>query len=161
MSTVRRTSSMLLIAAVLAVAGCSTADSSVVTSSTPEASSPTPEAQFDVADGLRGCYPGCYRYQRVTPGSLAAGTYTTQYFLAGTLSLELGEGWSGIEDSTGELKFLFPREGIHGVAFRLDDVVVGPPGEEVTATRDVEGWLEFFRTDPRVVASEPASVDDR
>ncbi len=158
MSIVCRTSSMLLIAVVLAVAGCSTDDPSVVTSPTPEASSQTPEAQFDVADGLQGCYPGCNSYQRVTPGPLPAGTYTTEYFLAGALSLELSEGWSGIEDSTGELKFLFPGDWKYGVAFRLDDVVVGPSGAETTATRDVEGWLGFLRTDPRVITSEPAAA---
>lgn len=148
----------MLVSAVLAVAGCSTAGPSTATSSP----SPAPsEASFTVADGLQGCYPGCYGYQRVTPGPLPAGTYTTKYFLAGELSLELGEGWNGIEDSTGELKLLFPGETMggnysYGAAFRVDDIVVGPPGTDVTSTPDVKGWLGFFQSDPRVVVSEPA-----
>jgi hypothetical protein len=105
------------------------------------------------AEEVPGCYPGCSPYERVTPGHIDAGEYRTEWFFDATLALTLGDGWYGIEDSTGELKLVPPEGEDYGMSFWLDHFVVD--GDEQVTGLSAQEWIDWHVTNPQLVVSDP------
>jgi hypothetical protein len=80
---------------------------------------------------IPGCLPKCWFGHSKTPG-LLSGAYTTSYFFGGGLTVVAPDGWTGYEDSTGEL-------------------AIGPTGIDDAR---VELWIDVY------AAKDPAGTPD-
>jgi hypothetical protein len=148
------------VVAVLCISGCAqpatTPRADPAGSTSAEPTSDISAAAAVAAEEVPGCYPGCSTYERVTPGAIAAGEYNSEWFFAGKLALSLGDGWSGIEDSTGELKLVPPGGQDYGMSFWLDHFVV-EDGKALSGLTAAE-WIGWHVDHPQLVVSQPASV---
>jgi hypothetical protein len=107
----------------------------------------------DLVDGEADpCLPLCVT-GLVRPGPLREGTYQTQWFFGGYMTIEMDGTWTGIEDSTGEFKIAPADDPEYGISFALDlyPVADGERVEDVPLT--AEGLLSWLRANPRLVVS--------
>ena len=51
---------------------------------------------------IQGCAPQCLPPNITYPGNVPKGTYKTEYFFAGQMTVVFDKGWAVSEDSTGE-----------------------------------------------------------
>lgn len=82
-------------ATVLLIGGCGDDSASDKESST-GARAPTATAT------VQGCAPQCLPPNITFPGNVPKGTYKTEYFFAGQMTVVFDKGWAVSEDSTGE-----------------------------------------------------------
>lgn len=82
-------------ATVLLIGGCGDDSASDKESST-SARAPTATAT------IQGCAPQCLPPNITYPGNVPKGTYKTEYFFAGQMTVVFDKGWAVSEDSTGE-----------------------------------------------------------
>lgn len=61
-----------------------------------------PSASPTSAPSLKGCVPECLAQNAASIGPVAAGPYTTLYFLDKALTLTYGSGWTVLDDTTNE-----------------------------------------------------------
>jgi hypothetical protein len=138
--------------AIVALAGCG-AQSGTSATAMPTA---TPSSS-----GIAGCVPECI-HGGTDPGTLAAGPYTTQYFLAGHLTVTFAATWESHHDHTQE--FSAAPSGLwdtHRVLFWSDILPIGPDGKQVAGvSRTTAGMLEWFAARPNLLVSNrhPASI---
>ena len=83
-------------AAVLLIGGCGD-DSSSDKQTTKSAQTPT-----ETTATIQGCAPQCLPPNITEPGEVPKGTYKTEYFFAGQMTVVFDKGWAVGEDSTGE-----------------------------------------------------------
>jgi hypothetical protein len=140
-------------AAVFVIGGCGDASSS-----DKETSKSNP-ARTETTATIRGCAPQCLPPDYTEPGKVPRGTYKTEYFFAGQMTVVFDKGWEVGEDSTGEFasaenktpdlrvifwEDVFPTRHKQGLAR-----VEGVPG-----TADgVVGWL---RANPNLSVTTPS-----
>jgi hypothetical protein len=94
-----------------------------------------------------------------TPGSLAAGVrYQTRWFFGGYMTLAPQAGWSGREDSSGELKLILPGEDEYGVGFALDLFPVRGQRPVKPRLTTVRQWISWYRHNPSLEASREAAA---
>ena len=93
-------------------------------------------------------------YGRVTPGQIPSGRYQTRWFFGGYMTINVGPGWSSLEDSTAELHLFPPEDQEYGLHFRLDSFPVAD-GQRVTdVSNTAEALIDWLRSDPRLTVSE-------
>ncbi len=88
---------LVAFAAVLFIGGCGD------DSSSDKETSKSPQAQTEPTEPIQGCAPQCLPPNFTEPGKVPEGTYTTEYFFAGQMTVVFNKGWAVGEDSTGEL----------------------------------------------------------
>jgi hypothetical protein len=118
-------------AVALAVTGCgggsgndsaatpSATASTVAGSASGSGLAPRPDLPPLAKGELAACLPLCAK-GRVVPGDLPLGAYQTQWFFGGYMTLRTERAWTGLEDSTGELKIAPATDSEYGVGFALD-----------------------------------------
>ena len=125
-------------------------------------SAPPSAAASPAITPIPGCLPACVTGERMVPGDLPAGDYTTRYFFGGQLTVTLPAGWSGFEDSTGEFGLRSPRGDGGALLFWIDIyAAIDPGGEPVPGVeRTVEGVLGWLRENPNleVLKERPATL---
>ena len=82
-------------AAVFVIGGCGDDSSDTETSK-------SNEARTETTATIRGCAPQCLPPDYTEPGKVPKGTYETEYFFAGQMTVVFDKGWEVGEDSTGE-----------------------------------------------------------
>jgi hypothetical protein len=96
------------------------------------------------------------------PGTLPAGPYTTQYFLAGQLAVQIASAWESHEDQPVEFSTApLGKWDVHRVLFWSDILPVGPDGKQVgDPPRTAAGMLAWLatRANLRVSQPEPATI---
>jgi hypothetical protein len=98
-------------------------------------------------------------FGRVTPGSMPPGPYQTTWFFGGYMMLELGAGWSSLEDSVTELHLFPPLEDEYGLHFGLDIHAVDD-GERVAGVPNTaEAFIEWLRSNPKLSTTEPTAAE--
>jgi hypothetical protein len=132
-------------------------------SSTPSASSPVAVTSSGPAPTpIPGCLPACVVGALNRPGALEAGDYQTRHFFGGLFTVTVPSGYTGHEDSTGELAF----QTSHNLSAILDfwlDVypIVDPTGTAVAGVEmTADGVLSWIQDNPNVavISREPAAI---
>lgn len=153
---------LALACALLPLVGCSSTTSSD-TAPTPTTSptavdskAPAPDTVgglkprsylLELRDGeAAGCLPGCASDGRTRPGRLPNGTYQTEWFFGGYMTLTQDIGWSGLEDSTGELKLIPPGGTDYGVGFALDVFPVRGDRAVDPKPGTIREWIRWYRS---------------
>jgi hypothetical protein len=121
----------------------SAAASTVAGSASGSELAPRPDLPPLVEGELAACLPLCAK-GLVVPGDLPLGAYQTQWFFGGYMTLRMERAWTGLEDSTGELKIAPATDSEYGVGFALDlyPVLSGQRVDGVPLTAaGMLGWL--------------------
>ena len=106
-----------------------------------------------------GCLPQCEGGRLTRPGALPIGEpYQTVWFFGGYMTLTFDTAWIGIEDSTGELKVAPAPDPEYGVGIALDLYPVDRGIRVPDVPNTGEAMLEWLRSNPRLVVSEPSNV---
>jgi hypothetical protein len=156
-------------AVALAVTGCggaagqdssdtpSAAPSTVAGSASGSGLAPRPDLPPLVEGELAACLPLCAK-GLVNPGELPLGTYQTQWFFGGYMTLRFERAWTGIEDSTGELKIAPATDSEYGVGFALDlyPVLNGQRVDGVPLT--TAGMLDWLAGNSNLELSKPTAT---
>ena len=108
---------------------------------------------------IPGRLPQCVTGELTVPGDLPAGDYTTQNFFGGQLTVTLPAGWSGFEDSTGELGLRSPTVGGADGAALLFWIDIYP--RDRSSSEPVPGVEPTVAGAPRVAPGEPESRGPR
>jgi hypothetical protein len=118
---------------------------------------PRPDLPPLVEGELAACLPLCAK-GRVVPGDLPLGTYQTQWFFGGYMTLSFERAWTGLEDSTGELKIAPATDSEYGVGFALDlhPVLNGRQVNGVPMT--AAGLLDWLDGSPNLGVSKPTAT---
>jgi hypothetical protein len=108
---------------------------------------------------IRGCVPECLS-GGTDPGRIPPGSYTTQYFFDGHLTVTFRKAWVSHEDQPvefsakpevkpeGEVKFWEDIIPVEGKTFELKHRAKGVP---ITTA----GWLQWLRNNPNLRVSDP------
>ena len=110
---------------------------------------------------IRGCVPECV-YGFTDPGSLPVGSYTTQYFFDGHLTVTFDKPWESHEDQAVEFSVApLGKWDIHRVLFWSDIYPVEMDNNhELHRVKGVPittaGWLRWLETNPNLRVTAPA-----
>src|SRR5215217_326293 len=109
---------------------------------------------------IRGCVPECL-YGGTDPGDLPGGSYSTEYFLGGYLTVTFDEPWESHEDQSVEfsaspqgkwdkdtVRFWSDIYPVEGKTFNLKHRAKGVP---ITTA----GWLHWLSNNPNLRVSDP------
>jgi hypothetical protein len=117
------------------------------------------QAPTETTATIQGCAPQCLPPNITEPGKVPKGTYKTEYFFAGQMTVVFDKGWAVGEDSTGEFASAETKHPDLRVIF-WEDVfptrhkqglkrVKGVPG----TAEGVVGWL---RANPNLSVTAPS-----
>jgi hypothetical protein len=157
------------LAIALAVTACGDGDDSrsasgaatTTSSATPAGLQPRPLLPPLVNGEANPCLPLCAE-GKDEPGRVPLGRYQTTWFFGAYMTLELKRAWTIHEDSTSELKLMYPGDPDYGVGFALDldPVKDTEPVEGVPNT--VASKLRWLRSNDDLTVSKPtpATIGD-
>ncbi len=74
------------------------------------------------------------------------------------MTVRFDRGWSGIEDSAGELKVRPPDGGDYGVSFSLDNFLVRDKKEVPDIPRTAKAWIDWHAQESRLIVSKPIAA---
>lgn len=141
-----------------------TATSAAVLTPSPLPSGLEPRGDLPPLEGgeVAACTDLCGEYDRITPGSMQSGRYQTSWFFGGYMTIELGSGWSSLEDSVAELHLFPPGEQEYGMHFGLDAFPVADGRRVADVPNTAAALVDWLRSNPRLRVSEPtqASIGD-
>src|SRR6185503_19517698 len=112
--------------------------------------------------------PQCWTGRLIRPNEMS-GSYRTKNFFGGQLTVTVPDGWSGYEDSTGELSVGLPRDEEARLEFWIDIYAVsdpaGTPDESVELSGDaIVDWLlekplvKLIKREPTTIGGLPAEA---
>ena len=135
------------------IGGCGDGSSSDKESSKPS------EARTETTAAIQGCAPQCLHRNYTEPGPVPKGTYRTQYFFAGQMTVVFAKGWSVGEDSTGEFASADDKTPDLRVIF-WEDVFPTRPKQGLTPVngvpRTADGVVAWLRANPNLSVSSPS-----
>src|SRR4051794_2119644 len=140
-------------AAVSLIGGCGDDSSSDEEGSKPK------EGRTETTATIQGCAPQCLQPNLTEPGRVPKGTYETQYFFAGQMTVVFDRGWSVGEDSTGEFASAENRTPDLRVIF-WEDVFPTRHKQGLTRLKGVPGTADgvvgWLRANPNLSVSSPS-----
>jgi hypothetical protein len=118
---------------------------------------PRPDLPALVKGELAACLPLCATGRDV-PGELPLGTYQTRWFFGGYMTLGFERAWTGLEDSTGELKIAPATDSEYGVGFALDLYPVRSGKRVNGVPMTAAGLLEWLGGNPNLEVSKSTAT---